>query len=761
MREPTTLAPGDVTAGDLRVVKRLGDEADALYVVEQMGSGVQRVLKQMRAELVKDEDVRRRFITEARVLSSSQGEGAVTVIAAGVDAESGAPWLLMNVVEGATPAEYSAAAYAELERLLAAAIAGRAESSGASGEAGPVKIPVWNTPAPPAGGWGPQQGYGGHGALPVNSMAGEGARGRRRFPALTIVGLALGLLLLFNLGGASLFVLASNYERVKAADVAKIFIALAAAGLSLADALRAALRGSVPKAVQMALFIGLGVAAIVAYFNAFQFAYPKYYHRWEQYHSYVGAKYFPELGYDGLYRCAVVAQDELGDVSFTRDTGVTARVDMSAEARKPDKRIRDVGGNNLLIPASSVLENPEACKGRFSPARWERFKADVKFFRTESDKQYWEDMQKDHGYGMSPVWTIGGRLFGELHAASVGYMQFLAVLDLGYLLATFAALWWAFGWRVSAAAAIFWGCQASAPFFWTGGAFLRQDWLFYLVLSVCLIRKRHFKLAGASMVYSSLLSVFPAYALLGPAIFGATWFFRKRRLAKSHKQVLIGGAIAAATLIPLSMVVAGPTAFKAYFEQRAVDEATPLTNHMGLGALVAHDLSSGPGSGRMQYAKDTRLLDPFSSWKRMRNERRASLSWLEYGVIGLAVGAFVGVARRLRTLWIAGCLGQVFIVLMGLLTCFHYTFLILSAPLTRARRWLEVILFSFAALTQLVWIGFVWNDDRYAALSAVSLLFCFAMLAAFVGRRRTAAALGRREIQGEAFGRSRDAGDRL
>ena len=41
-------------------------------------------------------------------------------------------------------------------------------------------------------------------------------------------------------------------------------------------------------------------ALLVVIFNGFNFGYPKYYHRWDQYHYYMGAKYFPELNYDLL-----------------------------------------------------------------------------------------------------------------------------------------------------------------------------------------------------------------------------------------------------------------------------------------------------------------------------------------------------------------------------------------------------------------------------------------------------------------------------
>ena len=62
-----------------------------------------------------------------------------------------------------------------------------------------------------------------------------------------------------------------------------------------------------------------------------------------------------------------------------------------------------------------------------------------------------------------------------------------------------------------AVGAIFWGCQSSAPFYWTGGALLRQDWLFFSVLSVACIRRGHHKIAGASLVYAGLLRMQPGH----------------------------------------------------------------------------------------------------------------------------------------------------------------------------------------------------------------------------------------------------------
>lgn len=532
-------------------------------------------------------------------------------------------------------------------------------------------------------------------------------------------------------------------DHARAVDITKAMIAVAGAACIFYEQHRAAVRRPVAERWKRFVGVALGVAAICAYFNGFRFGYAKYYHRWDQFHYYMGAKYFGELGYDGLYKCAVIAEDELGTVRYTdEDTGRAMQIDLSKEVHAADKKIRDLGGSNLLIDVvtSPLLEHHEICTARFAPERWTAFKEDVKFFRLASDKQYWTDMQTDHGYNPPPVWTIMGKVFAELHPASTRYLQFLASLDLFYIGGMFVALWWAFGWRVFAVAAIFWGCQSSAPFYWTGGAFLRQDWLFFLVLSACLIRKRWLKLAGASMVYAGLLRIFPGLAVIGWLTVAGVYLFKHKRMAKQHQQVLLGGVLAAAVLIPVSLKVAGKDSYQQFYHHTIqVHDHTPLTNHMGLRVLVSHNLNpfvwNGPKSGRMKFVKDTKLTDPFQVWKDMRNERYEKYKGVAYAVILASFAAFVWMIRRIKSLWIAECLGQVFIILLSQLTCYYYSFMILCAPLTKVKRQLEAPLLGFAALTQFVWISCYWNDDKYTGLTAISLVFCYGMFCVFWPRR--------------------------
>lgn len=108
---------------------------------------------------------------------------------------------------------------------------------------------------------------------------------RPRTSVATIVALVVGLCVLGMLALTALIVGVAEHERLSISDTAKILIALSAAAFALLDALRAALRDRVPKIIQAIIGVGLALGAITAYYEGFQFGYPKFYHRWEQYHS--------------------------------------------------------------------------------------------------------------------------------------------------------------------------------------------------------------------------------------------------------------------------------------------------------------------------------------------------------------------------------------------------------------------------------------------------------------------------------------------
>jgi hypothetical protein len=476
-------------------------------------------------------------------------------------------------------------------------------------------------------------------------------------------------------------------------------VALAAAGLSLYELILIKRKQPLRRHWVKGVAAALAVMAVGAYFRFGDLGYSEFYHRWEFYHYYMGSKYNREIGYERLYNCTAIAQSELGMINEVR-------------ARK----LRDLS-IDVLTPSQPVLDHPEECKKHFTPERWEAYKRDVNWFRHSSNLQYWNDMQKDHGYNPPPVWTVMGYFLGSLHPASDGFFKLLALLDPLFFAGMFAAVYWAFGWRVCSVALIFWGCQLPAEYFWTGGAFMRQDWLFYLVLSGCLLRKRHFAWGGAAFAYSTLLRVFPGALAFGMAVPIIAHLVKRKRFAPSHVRFVGGGLAATVFLVSVSIAIAGKDSYREFWKHINVHNTTPLTNNMGLQTIISHGLE-----GRMQVTRDEKQLDPFKKWKDMRRERLHAYRFF-YAAIVLAVGlALARVAWRSKSLWTVQALSLGLLVSIVEVTCYYYSMFILAAFLSRLRKDVEQVVLLAAGISQVVVLNPIlsyYYDDRYTMQSVV------------------------------------------
>jgi hypothetical protein len=493
----------------------------------------------------------------------------------------------------------------------------------------------------------------------------------------------------------------------------------------------------VPRRTQKRVAYLLTIVAFGVYFDFFNphSRYSEYYHRHEFYHYYLGSKYFKEVGYKRLYECTAIAEVELG-----RRQAVANR------------EIRDLRVN-LIKPVKDtyILTDPGQCKDHFATERWEAFKRDVSWFQSVAAGSYWENMQKDHGYNPPPVWTMAGKFFGSFAPAGDTYFKILAGIDVLLHVLIIAMIRWAFGWRVMTVAAVFWGTNAAANFYWTGGAFLRQDWLFLLVASVCLARKRYFALAGAALTWSALLRVFPAALFAGWGVMIGLQLLKRARfdalqgkaqatgkgrkgkgreppawLLPEHRRLLAGCVIAVGVLVPASMAVAGTGSYKAFFEHTLSTHLnTPLTNEMGLKAMLTHTWE-----GRMRFSRDDNLDDPFQKWKEGRLERAKKMRPVQLAIgLGLGLSLIWGL-RRSKLLWVAVPLSLPFVPALTNLTCYYYSMFMVAAVLSRNRPPLAPVMMIVAGASQILYIypgpGFYWIDDRFTSIAW--LFFLLAIL---------------------------------
>lgn len=462
--------------------------------------------------------------------------------------------------------------------------------------------------------------------------------------------------------------------------------------------------------------------------------YPDYYHRHEFFHYYMGSKYSHELGYQRLYECAAVAEIENG-----RGAAVKSR-----ELR--DLRV------NLIKPIKDtyVVSEPEECTKRFTPENWVAFKKDVAWFYESAKGGYWENMWKDHGYNPPPVWTMTGKFFSSFAPAGDMFFKTLAGLDVLLQLGAVLMIYWAFGWRATVIATVFWGCNAPANFYWTGGAFLRMDWIFLLVAAFAFAKKRMFGWAGAALTWSALLRVFPMIMFVGWGIviglhvlhrFRFHWqdvrlLDFKTYLHRDHRRLIGGCVIAAGLLIPPSVIATGPNSYYEFMEHTGtVHRTTPLTNHMGLETILAHT-----PKGRMHLTRDDNLDDPFAGWKAGRLERFKERQLAFKAIVGVLFLWTVWSLRRTKLLWVALSMGLPLTMALTNLTCYYYSMFMVAAGIAVVRKQFAPALLVTSAASQILLDHFYFVDDRYTALSYLFFLLCILMLVTY-SRPFTLAAL--------------------
>lgn len=454
------------------------------------------------------------------------------------------------------------------------------------------------------------------------------------------------------------------------------------------------------------LLVALGASAFFGYFNFGHLHFNNFVHVWDTYHYYMGAKYFPENGYENLYDCAAVVDSESG------------RLDELKRRNFTDLR------TNVIVRPDAILASPDSCKKNFSPERWAAFKKDINTFRSFVNETRWKEIHLDHGYNATPVWTLAGiALTNAGGPVSMEQLTRLNLLDPFFLAMTLAIIWWAFGPRAFAIAALVLGTNFPNRFYWTGGAFLRHDWLFYLVASIALLKKDKPFLAGMAFAYTVLLRLFPGLVAIGPAIAAVEYFRVNRKVDPKFVRYVAGGALATALLVGASLAFFGGADTWVKFKQNTVKHAnTPLTNHMGLRTV----LSWRPDTIGQKTVQSGQM-DAWAKWKATRLEKWHQALPLFFAIFAGAIYlVWLALKQSGPHLWLASALGIGFIVVGAELTNYYYCFLAGIAVLHAVRREVGMMIAGLSMLTLFVnwhplpWMS-GWLDEQYVTMSLATL----------------------------------------
>ncbi len=405
----------------------------------------------------------------------------------------------------------------------------------------------------------------------------------------------------------------------------------------------------------------MAVVAVLAYPNFGRFHGRSGIHQWEQFHYFLGSKYFPEVRYDGLYVASLAAEQEL------------------ALGHRPQRHIRDLRTNEV-VPIGGLGEHTREVKRRFSAERWRQFVDDTHYFLTASNYGYITKIRSDHGYNPTPTWTFTARLFSRFLPASDGTLSALGWVD-GVLLALmFWMIFRTYGSRVGCLSLIVFGLGYPWRYDWVGGAFLRQDWLAAVGIALCLIRRERFTLAGSLIAYATMVRVFPGGFLVGPAVV-ALGDLIGRRPVGWFLRLAAGFAIGITVcLVAGGLTGIGVDAWPQFKENLEKHHGTWLTNNVGLKNVLLYD---GATMGR----EDVRwnLPEPWIFWQERMNRRQADRGHFLLMASGLLMLMAAGAGLRWRRDQ-AAVLGVVVAFAAVVLTCYYWVMLLL-VPLGRGR-WL-------------------------------------------------------------------------
>ncbi|MCB9029763.1 MAG: discoidin domain-containing protein [Deltaproteobacteria bacterium] len=463
-------------------------------------------------------------------------------------------------------------------------------------------------------------------------------------------------------------------------------------------------RDEIHRKARNIVFILAGILAGVFWFNGFRFHFSGYVHHWDFYHYYIGAKYAPELGYNLIYDCGVVVDLEDG---FSK----------AAEGRK----YRNLRTNSIEL-IDHLTKNPRVCTDHFSKERWQEFKHDVVYFRDKMSRDRWQRLHLDHGFNGTPVWTILGYILSSTGPASDNQILWLAVIDSVLVSVMWLFVLWAFGWEAMCVGLLYWGTNYPARFWWTGGSFLRQDWLFWSVIGVCFLKKNFHTLAGFSLVYATLLRIFPG-ALLVPLFFKYLIDTIKQKSIlpnPGQRRFAIGAIGGGVILVALSFLPSqDKDVWKGFIYNSKKHLETPLTNNMGLKTVTKFQFDH-----RARFAADDVQSDPFYDWKREQLETFQERKLIYFAIV-LAFLFLLIKASCKNPDWVGAALGAGLVPIATELTCYYYSILAILGFLWIKQMRVGIILLVFSWLSY--FIAEFWEpyDEHFVYISAVCVVMVF------------------------------------
>jgi hypothetical protein len=403
------------------------------------------------------------------------------------------------------------------------------------------------------------------------------------------------------------------------------------------------------------ILVLVAVAAGVAYPNFLTFHDGRFTHFGENFHYQLGSKYFPELGYDGLYDASIAAQAE-------SDPQLPLPV-----------VVRDLR-TNTIVPVASLAIHRAEVRARFSAARWRSFVRDHRYFLEPSTLRKLNEIRLDHGYNPTPTWTFVGRLFNAWLPLNATTIPLLTLLDWGLLAAMVIVVYRTYGGRTAAVLVILFGLGYPWRYTWVGGAFLRYDWLAAVVVGVCMLARRRFAASGALFAYATAVRIFPALLLVGVVAVALRDLVHRADLTRVWR--FLGGFAATLVVCVVAGVLTGRglAAWPEFIHDIEKHHGTWSTNTAGLELLFI--TSSQTMTSRLPA--NWPLADRWALWQAEMNRAHSQRRPLSLAAAALLLAALAAATWR-ESPDQAASLGGVAVFALLVLSCYYWVLLITVA----------------------------------------------------------------------------------
>ncbi len=296
------------------------------------------------------------------------------------------------------------------------------------------------------------------------------------------------------------------------------------------------------------------------------------FHFHEFVHYYVGAKYFRELGYLGLYDCVALADREIADEEH--------------HAPRIGGWVRDLGD---VLADKTYERSLEGCRSEqlphFSPARWASFKQDVRELARLVDDGAWPGVIFDAGFNPPPSLIVVSSAFTNLVPIRSGTtLTFLlaTTFDLVLLILVFLALGRAFGLTTASTALLFFGATFISHYSWNGGSVLRFTWFASIAFGLAALKRGRWALAGALLGAATCDRIFPAAFALFAMVPVALQARRSPRERAVLKRFAVGYGGAVAFFVLASLVFFDASSWRVFFERVGRHGDVYYVMHIGL-----------------------------------------------------------------------------------------------------------------------------------------------------------------------------------